>query len=285
MHLSAKLKLEASDQEPANQEASNQPNMESERSGQEGPFAHGRTESKQSRSHATKKVIANAVAATWSYIFDKANAILNGTKQRFSNPVLASNAYRYLARQVVQDLMEIEGGKSLVFSSGTDMTTNSEVLLMFSHFLQDELSSSVIIIDATFKANGLTQLLKLGSRNGIMDILSTKQPTPTIDSVIYSLKENVSFIARGNSADHPVPYVTEQQAESIISELTQEFDYVIFQQDQIQMDTRYLPFAKSVDLVLVHLEERSTRISSYDEIKEVFADHQIYNTRYLLSEH
>ena len=71
---------------------------------------------------------------------------------------------------------------------------------------------------------------------------------------------------------------------SYYDHVTKKFDYVIFQQDQIQKDTRYLPFAKSVDLVLLHLEERNTRISSFDEIKEVFADHQIHNTKYLISE-
>ena len=198
--------------------------------------------------------------------------------------MLPSNSYRYLARQVVQDLIEIESGKSIVFSSATDMGTSSEILLMFSHFLQDELSSSVLIIDASFKANGLTQLLDLGERKGIIDVLSTKEPQPSFDSVTHPLKENISFIAAGNSTEHPVPYVTEQQVRSIIDDLTKKFDYVIFQQDQIQMDTRYLPFAKSVDLVLLHLEERNTRIKSFDEIKGVFADHQIHNAKYLISE-
>ncbi|PCI76880.1 MAG: hypothetical protein COB20_09355 [SAR86 cluster bacterium] len=277
MHLSPKL-------ERSNQETSNQHALESASANEEEPFTSRKIAVEQASNWATKKRLFAVGKQAFAFISKLARAIVNNIKQRFSNPVLPSNAYRYLARQIVQDLIEVQGGKSLVFSSGTDMRTNSEVLLMLSHFLQDELSSSVLIIDATFKANGLTQLLNLDERQGIMDALSIKDPQPSIDSVIHPIKENISFIASGNSAEHPVPYISEKQARSIIDELTKKFDYVIFQQDQILMDTRYLPFAKSVDLVLLHLEERNTLISNFDEIKEVFADHQIYNTRYLLSE-
>jgi len=278
MLLSSKL-------ERSNQETSSQPALESASANEEQPFTSRKIAVEQASNWATKRRLFAVGKEAFVFISKLARAIVNDIEQRFRNPVLPSNAYRYLARQIVQDLIEVKGGKSLVFSSGTDMTTNSEVLLMLSHFLQDELRSSVLIIDATFKANGLTQLLNLGEREGIMDALSIKEPQPSIDSVVHLIKENVFFIASGNSAEHPVPYISERQARSIIDELTKKFDYVIFQQDQIQMDTRYLPFAKSVDLVLLHLEERNTLISSFDEIKEVFADHQIYNTRYLLSEH
>lgn len=204
---------------------------------------------------------------------------------RFKNPVFPSASYRYLARKIALDMSGSETGSSIVFSSATDMSKSSEVLLMFSHFLHDELSSSVLIIDATFRNNGLTRLLGLEDRPGIVDVLIPgSDSTPDFASVTHDLKGNISFIAAGVVQQRQVPYVSEEQVQSFIDEFKAQYDYVILQQDDIQIDTRYLPYAKSADLVLLHLEERSTAIESFDEKMDVFRSHNITNVKYILSE-
>lgn len=223
-----------------------------------------------------RQIIATGQDAVVNY----ANKVL----KRSTNPVVASKSYRYLARQVALDLAEIESGKSIVFSSVTDINTNSEILLMFSHFLQDELTSRVLIIDATFKTSGLTRLLNLKECPGIIDVLSNEGDNRSIDSVIHPLKENIAFIAAGNVTKQKLPYISIKQIKPLIDKLKQEYEYVIIQQDNIRLDTRYLPFAKSADLVLLHIEERNTPISSFDSAKELFFDHQITKVKYILSE-
>jgi Mrp family chromosome partitioning ATPase len=204
---------------------------------------------------------------------------------RFENPVFPSASYRYLARKIALDMNTSETGNSIVFSSASDMTKSSEVLLMFSHFLQDELSSSVLIIDATFRNNGLTRLLGLEDRPGIIDVLVPgDSSTPDFESVTHQLNGNVSFISAGVAQQRRVPYVSEEQVQTFIDKFKAEYDYVILQQDDIQIDTRYLPYAKSADLVLLHLEERTTAIESFDQKMEIFANHNITNVKHILSE-
>jgi len=217
-------------------------------------------------------------------IASSAGTLANNFLKRFKNPVFASKSYRYLARQMAQDLANIEGGKSIVFSSATDMATHNEILLMFSHFLQDELVSTVLIIDATFRGNGLTKLMKMGDREGLIDILSNGGDNDSFYSITQSLKENISFIAAGDIANQKLTYVSDTQVQSMINKFKQDYDYVILQQDFIQEDTRYLPFAKLSDMVLVHLKERSTPIAKFEEAQEVFMDHRIKNVKIIMSE-
>jgi Mrp family chromosome partitioning ATPase len=204
---------------------------------------------------------------------------------RFKNPVFASGSYRYLARKIALDMSDSPTGNSIVFSSATDMSKSSEVLLMLSHFLHDELSCSVLIIDATFRNNGLTKLLGLEERPGIIDVLVPGDNSkPDFASVTHDLKGNISLISAGVVQQQRVPYVSEEQVQGFIDEFKTQYDFVILQQDEIQIDTRYLPYAKSADLVLLHLEERSTAIESFDEKMDVFRNHNITNVKYILSE-
>ncbi|MFK8049358.1 MAG: hypothetical protein AB8B81_13105 [Halioglobus sp.] len=219
-----------------------------------------------------------------AFVSRKVVEIVTNFINRFRDPVFASRYYRYLARQVAMDVGGIDGGKAIVFSAATDMDTSSEVLLMFSHFLQDELSSSVLIIDATFRNSGLSQLLGLGDREGIVDILSGDSLHTDFESITHSLKGRMSFIASGPVKRSQVPYATEEQVNSLLEVFRSQYDYVILQQDNLKLDTRYLPYAKAADLVLLHLEERSTAIASFDEIKDVLMSHQIRNVKYILSE-
>ncbi len=210
--------------------------------------------------------------------------IVNHFLLRFSNPVVASKSYRYLARQVALNMTETEGGKLIVFSSATNMDINNEILLMFSHFLKDELASNVLVIDGTFGSSGLTRLLGLDEYAGFIDVLTNECDIANIESVTQSLKDNIWFIPVGAISKLQLPYVPEIQVKCLIDKLKIKYDYVILQQDNISMDTRYLPFAKSAELILLHLEEQKTLITSFDEIRDVFMEHQITNVKYILSE-
>lgn len=201
----------------------------------------------------------------------------------FRTPVAASKSYRYLARQVALELMKNEGGKLIVFSSATEMDTSNEILLMFSHYLQNELGSRLLIIDATFRNKGLSKLFVPDERIGLMNVLSGDGQVSFV-SVTHPIKENISFIAVGGLLNNKMPYIHEAKINELTEELKQNYDFVIMQQDEITRDTRYLPFAKSADMVLLHLEERKTRVADFDKIKSVFSEHQIENVKYILSE-
>ena len=215
-------------------------------------------------------------------IFNKTETYTNNFLSKFRAPVIASKSYRYLSRQIALDLANITEGKLIIFSSATNISTSSEILLMLGHFLQDELASRILIIDATFRKSGLTKLLSLDDQCGFTNILSNNDDG--IDSVTHTLKNNISFIAVGDLSKHHLPYASEGHIKSFLDKFKQQYDYTIIQQDDIRMDTRYLPFAKSADLVLLHLEERITPVAIFDEIKQVFLDHKISNVKYIVSE-
>jgi len=202
----------------------------------------------------------------------------------FKNPAFASKSYRFLARQIALDMSDHDQGKLIVFSSATDMDTSSEILLMFAHFLKDELVSKVLIVDATLNDTGLTNLLGMTERPGIIDVASVGDSFENIDGITVRLGENISFLATGTVPKQRLPYLTESQADALIEELKEDYDYVIVQQDNICSDTRYHPIAQRADLVLLHLEEQATSLTSFDEIKEVFMNYNISNVKYIMSE-
>lgn len=204
--------------------------------------------------------------------------------KKFSNPVVASRTYRYLSRQISQDMVGIEEGKTIVFSSLTSLEVNSEILLMLAYFLQDELNVKVLVVDATLRGNGVTKLLNQGARQGVMEILAGKGQLTVADTVTPLVGGKVSFMGAGDIANNPMAHFTENQVRNFFAALKQDYDYVILQQDYIQEDTRYLLFARCANMIIMHLEERSTPIAKFEDAKNVFREHRITNVKYILSE-
>lgn len=204
--------------------------------------------------------------------------------KQFTNPVVASRSYRYLARQIARDLAVAEGGKAIVFTSLTAPDINSEVLLMLAYFMQDELQARVLVVDATLRNTGVTRLLQQETRPGMIEQL-TGEPLNASKKIVAGLADGkISFIGVGNLKSNPIAYLSEDRVRGVIDDYKREYDYVILQQDYIQEDTRYLLFARLADMVIMHLEERSTPIAKFEEAKNVFREHRIDKVKYILSE-
>jgi hypothetical protein len=172
----------------------------------------------------------------------------------------------------------------MVFSSAAAMANNSEVLLMFAHYLRDELASNILVVDGTFRGAGITSYLGLNQGAGLVDLLSDESDIADAKSITKKLKDNISFIPVGQFESLNLPFVFDKQIASLCEDLRQKYDYVLVQQEDIRIDTRYLAFAKAADMIMLHLEERVTKVVNSDEMVEMFSGYGIRNVKYILSE-
>ncbi len=194
----------------------------------------------------------------------------------------SSRSYRYLARQIEADLPATSGGRLMLLSSPAAISTTSEALLMFSHFMRDELGCRILLIDGTFREGGVGAVLGFDGAPGFLDLVYGRAHRPA-DVIIPTQRQGISVLPAGRvPLDQLQPIQTDRISE-IFDAVRASFDYVILQQASIYEDTRYLLFAGKADLVLLLVEEGVTLVEDLDRSMEVFRGHQIPNVRLVLS--
>lgn len=196
---------------------------------------------------------------------------------------LASKTYRFLARQMVADLAEVQGTPKIVFSSTGDLELNSEVLLMLAYFLQDEYDCNVLLIDGTFRSGGISDHLGINNPVGFADYLCGEnwKPNPLIAA---TANKNVFVMPSGSTPLAGPQHLEPEFLESRLSTAGRGFNYLIVQQDCILNDSRYLALNEISDLVLLHAVERETRLHELEACQKLYDDHMIHGVRLILSE-
>jgi hypothetical protein len=201
----------------------------------------------------------------------------------FSTKAPASNRYRYLARQIALDLAHVETYRTVVFSSNESLQVNSEILMMFAYLLHDELGCKVLMIDGTFRDEGLTEAFGHVGATGFMNLLYEDE----LDSqslVIPAVKDSIYVLPSGYEANNGFSPIDEGRIQGVLDEVGQNVDYVLIQQGSINLDSRYLLFKEHSDLVLWHVAEGSTRLDEFQSCQKTFKDHHVENVRMILSE-
>ena len=195
----------------------------------------------------------------------------------------ASTTYRFLAKQLAEDLAGLETTPKIVFSTTGDLETSSEILLMLAYYVQDELSCNVLIVDGTFRRGGVSDRLGLNNPIGFVDYLCGEHwtPNPLIASTANS---NIFVMPGGSTPNLKREPLDRDVVEAKLGELTKGFSFVFIQQDSIARDTRYLVFNQLADMVLLHAIERETRMHELESCRKIYHDHLIGNVRLVLSE-
>ena len=194
----------------------------------------------------------------------------------------ASISYRYLARHIAVRFEDNERTKCIVFSSADWLTVSNDVLLMVAYFLHTELNTRVLLVDGSFRDDGVSDRFGFTQEAGLSECLYESGHTlshyikPTANPGVFVLPAG----KLSDQAKHPV------EAQSFLSRLEKlnQFDYVLIQQGPIVLDTRYLTFAQSADLVLLYVREGSTLVSELKECQKIFRDYKIQNVGLIISE-
>lgn len=195
----------------------------------------------------------------------------------------ASRSYRYLARKIEEDLPGRSKGRTLIFTSPGSADLVSDTLMMFSYFLQDELDCNVLIIDGTFRKDGLSKRLMHEESAGLMDLVYGNGTLATDDLIKPTDKNNIFLLPLGNTPKTRFSSPNPEKLKSLLRQFESRFDYVLIQQGSILRDTRYLLFTALADRIFLLVEEGETLVSELEECQRLFREYRLSNVRLIMS--
>lgn len=195
----------------------------------------------------------------------------------------ASRSYRYLARKIEEDLGDECKSRTLILTSPCSADLVADTLMMFSYFLQDELDCKVLMVDGTFRKDGLSRRFMPGVYPGFMDLLYGNEALEADDLVVPTGRRNIFMLPSGNSPKSGFSSLNPEKVKSLLRQLESGFDYILIQQGSILRDTRYLPFTSMVDRILLLVEEGETLVSELEECQRLFQEYRLSNVRLVMS--
>lgn len=202
----------------------------------------------------------------------------------------ASTGYRFLVQRLVSDLAQqppADFGHTLLFSNMADPHLGNETLLLLSYYLADEMDASVVVVDATLNQTGVTAWLNLTGVAGFAHLIRMQGDDGAEHERINipTIAEGVSCLPSGfGHADYAVPRIGTADAQRLKAFLSERFDFVIFQQQGICTDTRYIGLARQANLVMLHMRERETATRAFDAAQSCFNALGIDGIRHVLTE-
>lgn len=195
----------------------------------------------------------------------------------------ASRSYRYLARKIEEELSGSHAGRTLIFTSPCTAGLVADTLMMFSYFLQDELDCNVLVIDGTFRYDGLSERFMHKGSPGLMDLLYGNNELNPADLIRPTDKKNIFLLPSGSAPKARFPSLRSEKIKSLIRQLEGQFKYILIQQGSILKDTRYLLFTSLVDRIFLLVEEGETLVSELEECQRLFREYKLSNVRLVMS--
>ena len=226
----------------------------------------------------------NMVEQKEAYAVPKlSGGLLSRVLRVFSPRNPASRSYRYLARQLDNDLAGLgEAGRTVVLGSPGAMRVNTESLLLFAYFLRDELGSKVLLVDATFRNDGIGARLGHSGKRGFMDLLY--ESDKTVDALIQPTnRRGIHILPAGNPPSDGFLPLKSESLSPVLETVQERFDYVLIQQGSILKDTRYLLLAPLVDVMFLVVEEGVTRMRDLEDCQDLLRDNHVKNYKFVIS--
>lgn len=194
----------------------------------------------------------------------------------------ASRSYRYLARKIDLSMPSREDGRTIVLTSPGSLKVCTETLLMFSYILQDEIGCKVLLVDATFRDDGVGARLGHRLAPGFMELLYNDEHD--LDALLQSTeRRNIHILPAGRPTGEVLPPLGLDRIRPVLDAACERFDYVLIQQGSVLGDTRYLPIARAADLILLLVEDGTTPVEELEECQRLFREHQVSNIRVVMS--
>ena len=154
---------------------------------------------------------------------------------------------------------------------------------MLAYFLQDEFDCKVLLIDGTLNNGGISDYLGVQDSIGFTGYFCGVHRFFK-SMILETLHKNISVMPAGTNPSHKQLYFERSVVESQLKTVALGFDYVFIQQGGILKDSRYLDINEMVDLVLLHVAERETRLSELEACQKAYEDHMIHHVKIILSE-
>lgn len=195
----------------------------------------------------------------------------------------ASRSYRYLARQIENDLGETEKAHEVVITSPGSMEFLNQAILMFAYGLKNELGCKVVILDATFREQGVGAFLGYGEDKGLMNLLY--EDTTKMGQMIKPTRiKDIHVLPAGKLQEKIFKSLKADKVKAIFQKLGTVYDYIVIQVGPLQNDTRYISLVEFTEMVLLLVEEGNTLLGEIEAYRTTLENHNISNYQIVMSE-
>ena len=118
-------------------------------------------------------------------------------------------------------------------------------------------SAKTILIDADLRRGSLHKAFGVSNEKGVSSIVADKAP---LDEVIqHTGVENLDFIARGPTHEHPGELLISRNFETVLKELKKRYEYIIFDTAPVLATDDTVGFASQLDGTLFVMRSGSTQ--------------------------
>ena len=205
-------------------------------------------------------------------------------KKIFGKSSFPSLKYRYFCKLLEKDLADLDAPLSMAVSTLCSMREATNFLLFLSYSLSSELNARVLLVDSTFiyERSSLTSRLNAHLREGFVQLVTGDvdlQHPPILTTAV----KNVHFLPSGAKKETMSAIVDHERLQQVIEILASDYDYVIFLQDDLRGDTRYIHISKQVKFNLLLVEEYGTLMSDIDECQNLYLNNNIKDFRLVMT--
>lgn len=200
----------------------------------------------------------------------------------------ASVSYRYLCKSIETELRGHENNTKLLAVTFVDHISPATELSMFLGFsLASELEAKVLLIETLIKPKESSLQDKLSPShcdNGFLQLVSSELGIDAIDTVITNTAiKGVDFLPSGASDKSSSTILKKDQLNQLIEKLSESYDYLVFLQDDIRSDTRYMMVSSAVHLNFLVLEENRSFLHDVKECEKRFKESELNNLRLIIT--
>ncbi len=195
----------------------------------------------------------------------------------------ASRSYRYLARQIENDLGETQKAHEVVVTGPGSIEFINQTILMFAYGLKNELGGKIIIIDATFRNQGVGDFLGYEGKPGLMNLLY--EGNTKMGQMIKATRvDGIHVLPVGKLQEQTNISLKGEKVKAIFQKLGTVYDYIVIQVGPLQNDTRYISLAEYAELVLLLVEEGNTLLGEIESYRTTLENHNISNYQIVMSQ-
>ena len=192
----------------------------------------------------------------------KDKVIQTGNEPKNKVPFMVVEAYKSLRVQLIATL-EKTGGKVIALSSANasegKSTTSANLAITLS-----QLNKKVILIDTDGRRGTIHQKLKLENKLGCIDVLEGKL---TWQEAIKKYNPYLDVITIGKITNNPTELFCSSAFERLITEVKNEYDYVVFDTAPINLVSDALVIAQKCDGLVMIVR---TNVTTFEEFKTAY---------------
>jgi len=192
--------------------------------------------------------------------------------------------YRYFCKLLEQDFKDKEGAILIAISPICKRNAARDLLLFLGYSLSNELGARVLLVDTVFEdgKDSLSARLNAKSKDGFLQLMSSDSSSLD-ETIVKTAVKNVFFLPSGANEETVRLVMEPAKLAKACRELELFVDYVIFLQDDLRIDTRYINLSNLVDLNLLLVQENATLLSDIDECQKLYDDNNISAYKLLMT--